>query len=168
MRPKKPETTRSGDLFRARLHQIVNLKHELAQLARQIDWDWIDGKIAVLDNAIDPATGMLVARAEFANADEALWPGQLCDLRIRLRMDNDLVTVPREAVQIGQKGNYVFVVEADVAKMRVVKTGREQSGRVVIQEGVKPGETVVVDGANLLKNDAAISVRPATPKPGAS
>jgi IS5 family transposase len=48
MRPKKPETTRSGDLFRARLDQIINLKHELAQLAGQIDWDWIDGEIAPL------------------------------------------------------------------------------------------------------------------------
>src|SRR5260370_14267212 len=48
MRPKKPETTRSGDLFRARLDQIINLKHELAQLAGQIDWDFIDGEIASL------------------------------------------------------------------------------------------------------------------------
>jgi IS5 family transposase len=48
MRPKKPETTRSGDLFRARLDQIINLKHELAQLAGQIDWDFIDGEIAPL------------------------------------------------------------------------------------------------------------------------
>src|SRR5271169_779129 len=48
MRPKKPETTRSGDLFRARLDQIINLKHELAQLAGKIDWDWIDGEIAPL------------------------------------------------------------------------------------------------------------------------
>ena len=47
MRPKKPETTRSGDLFRARLDQIINLKHELAQLAGQIDWDFIDGEIAI-------------------------------------------------------------------------------------------------------------------------
>ena len=46
MRPKKPETTRSGDLFRARLDQIINLTHELAQLAGKIDWDWIDGEIA--------------------------------------------------------------------------------------------------------------------------
>jgi hypothetical protein len=43
MRPKQPETTRSGDLFRARLDQIINLKHELAQLAGQVDWDFIDG-----------------------------------------------------------------------------------------------------------------------------
>jgi transposase, IS5 family len=48
MRPKKPETTRSGDLFRARLDQIINLKHKLAQLAGQIDWDFIDGEIAPL------------------------------------------------------------------------------------------------------------------------
>ena len=44
MRPKKPETTRSGDLFRARLDQIINVKHELAQLAGRIDWGWIDGE----------------------------------------------------------------------------------------------------------------------------
>ena len=48
MRPKKHETTRSGDLFRARLDQIINLKHELAQLADAIDWDWLDGEIAPL------------------------------------------------------------------------------------------------------------------------
>src|ERR1700730_2576516 len=48
MQPKKREKTRSGDLFRARLDQIINLKHELAQLAGQIDWDWIDGEIAPL------------------------------------------------------------------------------------------------------------------------
>src|SRR6187431_1156460 len=48
MRPKKHDTTRSGDLFRARLDQIINLKHELAQLAGAIDWDWIDGEIAPL------------------------------------------------------------------------------------------------------------------------
>ena len=48
MRPKKHETTRSGDLFRARLDQIINLKHELAQLADSIDWDWIDDEIAPL------------------------------------------------------------------------------------------------------------------------
>src|SRR5664280_3451899 len=48
MRPKKPETTRSGNLFRARLNQIINLKHELAQLAGEIDWDFIDGEIAPL------------------------------------------------------------------------------------------------------------------------
>ena len=48
MRPKKPETTRSGDLFRARLDQIINLKHELAQIAEKVDWQFIDGEVAPL------------------------------------------------------------------------------------------------------------------------
>jgi hypothetical protein len=48
MRPKKHQTTGSTDLFRARLDQIINLKHELAQLADKIDWDWIDGEVAPL------------------------------------------------------------------------------------------------------------------------
>ena len=56
MRPKKPETTRSGDLFRARLDQIINLRHELAQLAGQIDWDFIDGEIAPLYSDKGPAS----------------------------------------------------------------------------------------------------------------
>jgi multidrug efflux system membrane fusion protein len=113
----------------------------------------------VLDNAIDPATGMLIARAEFANTDEALWPGQLCDIQVTLRTDDNLTTVPREAVQIGQKGNYVFLVDGEKARMRLVKVGREQDGRTVIVEGLKPGETVAVDGANLLSEGAQISVR---------
>ena len=48
MRPKKHRTTGSGDLFRARLDQIINMKHELVQLAGKVDWDWIDGEIALL------------------------------------------------------------------------------------------------------------------------
>ena len=48
MRPKQPETRSEGDLFRARLDQIINMKHELVQLAAQIDWSWIDGEIAPL------------------------------------------------------------------------------------------------------------------------
>ena len=128
---------------------------------------WIEGKVAVLDNTIDPATGMLVARAEFANTDEALWPGQLCDVKVRLRMDENLTTVPREAVQIGQMGTYVFVANGDKAALRVVRIGREQGGRTVILEGVKPGETLVVDGANLLRDGTDIAVRQPQAKPDA-
>ncbi|MFT4098095.1 MAG: efflux RND transporter periplasmic adaptor subunit [Rhodoblastus sp.] len=128
---------------------------------------WIDGKVAVLDNTIDPATGMLIARAEFPNADEALWPGQLCDLKVRLRMDENLTTVPREAVQIGQKGNYVFVADGGKATLRVVKIGREQGGRTVVLDGVKAGEAVVVDGANLLRDGADIIIRQPEAKPDA-
>jgi RND family efflux transporter MFP subunit len=124
---------------------------------------WIAGKVSVIDNTIDPATGMIIVRAIFNNEDETLWPGQLCDLRVTLRQDQNLVVVPREAVQVGQRGSFVFVAEGGVAKSRNVELGREQDGLVVIQNGVKPGEQLVVGGASMLANDAAITVAPAAP-----
>ena len=68
MRPKKHETTGLSDLFRARLDQIINLKHELVQLAGKIDWDWLDHEIAPLysDKAWD--RGPLCVRAAAAQA----------------------------------------------------------------------------------------------------
>src|ERR1700731_1992663 len=79
MRPKKPETTRSGDLFRARLDQIINLRHELAQLAGQIDWDFIDGEIAPLySDKGRPgiptrfAIGLLLLKHIYGLSDEAV------------------------------------------------------------------------------------------------
>src|SRR4029077_13824329 len=79
MRPKKHETTRSGDLFRARLDQIINLKHELAQLAGAIDWDWIDGEIAPLYSekgrpGIETrfAVGLLLLKHIYGFSDEAV------------------------------------------------------------------------------------------------
>ena len=82
MRPKKPETTRSGDLFRARLDQIINLKHEPAQLAGQIDWDFIDGEIAPLySDKGRPGIptrfviGLLLLKQIYGLSDEAIGKG---------------------------------------------------------------------------------------------
>ena len=129
---------------------------------------WIDGgSVTVLDNMIDSATGSLVVRGSFANADATLWPGQLCDARVTLRTEPNVVSAPREAVQIGQRGNFVFVVDNGVARLRPVKAGRDQDGRVVILEGLNGAETLVVDGANLLTDGAKVEVR-GEPKKDAS
>ena len=84
MRPKKHETTRSGDLFRARLDQIINLKHELAQLAGAIDWDWIDGEIAPLYSekgrpGIETrfAIGLLLLKHIYGLSDEGVCAGSM-------------------------------------------------------------------------------------------
>lgn len=129
---------------------------------------WIDGgAVTVLDNMIDSATGSLVVRGSFANADATLWPGQLCDARVTLRTEPNIVSAPREAVQIGQRGNFVFIVENGVAKLRPVKAGRDQDGRVVILEGLSGNESLVVDGANLLTDGAKVEIR-GEPKKDAS
>jgi RND family efflux transporter MFP subunit len=126
------------------------------------------GKVAVLDNTIDPATGTIAIRAIFENAKEILWPGQLCNVRVIVRVDPDVVSVPRTATQSGQKGNFVFVVENGVAKVRAVKVGRTQDNRDIILEGLKGGETVVVDGAQLLIDGSRVDIRNGQSKKGAS
>ncbi len=122
------------------------------------------GTIAFVENAIDPATGTITVRARFDNADEFLWPGQLCNLRIALRTEKNVVSVPRNATQAGQVGNFVYVVENGVARMRPVTIARSHDGRDVVSEGLKGGESVVVEGALSLVNGARVEPRPATAK----
>ena len=117
------------------------------------------GKIAVLDNTIDAATGTIMVRALFENADDVLWPGQLCSVRVTLRIDPDVVSVPRSATQSGQQGNFVYIVENGIARSRKVNVGRFQDGRDVILEGLKGGETVVSDGALLLIDGSRVDIR---------
>ena len=117
------------------------------------------GKIAVLDNTIDAATGTIMIRAIFENADDVLWAGQLCNVRVTLRVDPDVVSIPRTATQSGQQGNFVFLIENGVARSRKVSVGRFQDGRDVILEGLSGGETVVSDGALLLIDGSRVEIR---------
>ena len=119
----------------------------------------VQGKVALIDNAVDPATGSISARAQFDNQNELLWPGQLCNVRVTLRSEADTVTVPREAVQAGQSGNFVYVIEEGTAKLRPVTVARIQDGESIITEGLKGGESVVIDGALALSNNAKVEVR---------
>lgn len=118
-----------------------------------------EGKVAVIDNSIDATTGTITARALFENAGETLWPGQLCNVRVTLRTEPDVVTVPRVAVQNGQNGNFVFIVVDNVAKSRRVRVTRTQDDDAIIAEGLSGDETVVVDGANLLAENSRVDVR---------
>lgn len=114
----------------------------------------VEGKIAVIDNTVDATTGTIQMRALFDNADEALWPGALCQIRVTLRVDPEALTVPREAIQNGQSGPFVFVIEEAVARARPVAVDRTIDGKVVLTSGLKGGEAVVVDGALLLTDGA--------------
>lgn len=128
----------------------------------------IDGTIEVLDNTIDTTTGTITARASFDNPSELLWPGILCNVRVTLRVDENAVSVPREAVQTGQRGTYVFAIENGVAKQVPVTAERSIDGRTVILSGLKGDETVVTDGHSQLVNGARVipAQAPAVPAAG--
>ena len=117
------------------------------------------GKLALVDNSVDPATGTIVARAIFDNADELLWPGQLCNLTLTVGAEPNSVVVPREAVLIGQNGNYVFTVADGLAHIQPVEVGRTQEGETIILKGLAGDETVVVDGALLLTEGVKVAAR---------
>lgn len=106
-----------------------------------------DGRLQFLDNTVDNATGTVMLRALVDNTGRKLWAGQFITIRLILGTDKDAVLVPNEAVQLGQKGQFVFIVTADQkAELRLVKTGNRQGDLVVIRDGVKAGERVVTAG----------------------
>jgi RND family efflux transporter MFP subunit len=119
----------------------------------------VTGKISVIDNTVDAATGTISLKGEFVNADEILWPGQLCNVRVTLRTEPEVVTIPRIATQSGQIGNFVYVVENGVARVRPIKVGRFQDGRDVILDGLKGGETIVSDGGLLLADGIRVDIK---------
>jgi RND family efflux transporter MFP subunit len=125
-----------------------------------------EGKLAILDNSVDANTGTIVARAIFDNADEKLWPGQLCNLELTIRIEPNQVVVPREAIQIGQNGNFVFTIVDGKAHVQPVEAGRTQDGDTVVLAGLKGDESVVVDGALLLIEGSKVEIR--NPPKGAS
>jgi multidrug efflux system membrane fusion protein len=104
------------------------------------------GELSFIDNAIDTTTGTLKLKATFPNEDRRLWPGQFATTTLTLDSPNALV-VPAAAVQNGQKGQYVFVVKADLtAEERPVTIERTTEDDAVIASGLQDGETVILDG----------------------
>lgn len=105
------------------------------------------GKLTVIDNVVDTATGTIHLKATFENTDGLLWPGQFVTAVLTLDTISGATVVPAEAVQAGQQGQFMYVVKPDNhVEMRIVKVGRQFGNRTVIESGVKPGENVVTDG----------------------
>jgi len=125
------------------------------------------GRVQVLDNTIDPQTGTIAVRAVFENADERLWPGTLGAVTLTLRTEDNVVAVPSEAVQAGQAGQFVFILQKDgdreIAKVRPVKVARTVDGESIIASGLDGGETVVLDGQLSLRDGTRVRIRPAGP-----
>ena len=123
------------------------------------------GTLAFIDNTVTPESGTVQLKAEFPNADQALWPGQFVDVVLVIRERPDSVVVPAPALQTGQQGNYVYVVTADrKAEMRPVEVAFELDGQAVIESGLSGGETVVVEGQLRLTNGTKVDPKPAPVK----
>lgn len=119
-----------------------------------------DGTLSFIDNAVNANTGTFELKGLFPNAHERLWPGQFVDVTLTLSERPDTIVVPSQAVQTGQDGTFVFVVEHDMsAKPRPVVVGDSLGGQTVIERGLKPGETVVTDGQLRLFPGAKVKIK---------
>jgi RND family efflux transporter MFP subunit len=117
------------------------------------------GNVAFIENSVDPQTGTILVRALFDNKDEKLWPGTLANIRVSLRVDRDMVTVPTEAVQNGQRGDFVFTIDNGKAFAKEVTVVRSMDGETIVAKGIEPGETVVTDGQLSLRNNALVDIK---------
>ncbi len=120
------------------------------------------GKLSFVDNGVDTTSGTIVLKGRFDNRDGRLWPGQFVAVELQLFVQEGATLVPDAAVQVGQDGPFVFVVDAqNKAEVRPVVTVRSVGSRVVIAKGVQAGERVVTDGQSRLVPGAAVEIRPA-------
>jgi len=120
------------------------------------------GMLTLIDNTVDAQTGTIHLKGTFDNAHRLLWPGQFVDVVLQLGSTQNATVIPAQAVQAGQKGQFVYVVKKDeTVEPRVVSIARTIEDKVLIDTGVKAGETVVTDGQMMLFPGAHVKVVPA-------
>lgn len=141
-----------------KLHLQQNqLHYPVIALARDNTNVLATGELAVVDNQIDPTTGTIKLKANFANESLRLWPGEFVNTRLLLTTRTNGVVVPASVVQRGPEGPFAFVVQNDdTAKMRPLKVAEIANGEALIDDGLEPGELVVVDGQYKLQDGAQI------------
>ena len=115
--------------------------------------------LTFVDNQVDATTGTILLKGTFENTARRLWPGQFVNVVLTLSVQTDALVVPSQAVQMGQQGQFVFVVKADkTVEARPVAVDRESAGESVIAKGLAVEETVVTDGQLQLVNGTKVEV----------
>ncbi|MBV9861642.1 MAG: efflux RND transporter periplasmic adaptor subunit [Alphaproteobacteria bacterium] len=116
-----------------------------------------EGRLTLIDNAIDQTTGTIRLKATFDNRDERLWPGAFANLRLVLSIRQNVTTVPAQAVQDGPNGSYVYMVKPDeTVQRRAVEVASIQDGIAVVTKGLSPAERIVVEGQYRLTEGAKV------------
>jgi multidrug efflux system membrane fusion protein len=117
------------------------------------------GQVTTVDNQIDTTTGTVKIRALFDNLDDKLFPNQFVNTRLLIKSLNGVVAAPLTAVQRSATGDYVYVIGSDDrAFVRKVELGAQDDSRVVVISGLAPGDRVVVDGADRLRDGADVFI----------
>ena len=119
-----------------------------------------DGALQTFDSQIDPTTGTIKLRAEFPNQDRALYPNQFVNIRLLIDTHKDVTTISTAGVQRGVPGTFVYLINGDdTVSVRPVKLGITDGDRVEVLSALTPGDRIVIDGADKLREGAKIVIR---------
>jgi multidrug efflux system membrane fusion protein len=125
----------------------------------------LSGRLIFIDNAVDPSTGTIRLRAEFENAEAALWPGQFVNVSVQLYEQPDAIVIPSQAVQSGPDGQYVYVVGGDLlVELRRVKVLRTDGEQAIVASGLAKGERVVTRGQLRLGPKTRVQIGKSAPE----
>lgn len=129
-----------------------------------------DGTLSVVNNQVDSTSGTVRLKAVFDNKDHALWPGLSVSTRLLIKTVKDAVVVPDDAVKRGNNGLYAYVVNADnKAEQRKLSVGRSTDGRTLVEQGLAPGDRVIVGGQYKVQDGSTVSFKvAAADQPGAA
>jgi multidrug efflux system membrane fusion protein len=120
----------------------------------------IKGTLSFVDNGVDTTTGSVTLKARFQNEESLLWPGQFVPVQLELYRQAGAVLVPTPAIQTGQDGAFVFVIDKDrKAQVQPVTAGRQVGDQTVVERGLAGGEQVVVDGQSRLTVGASVEIK---------
>ena len=160
-------------IFTAPEEQLPQIKDALAAGAPKTIAYSTDGKrvlsegtLALINNQVDTTSGTIRLKAIFENKDHGLWPGQSVSTRLLVSTLNDAVVVPDDAVKHGTSGLYAYIVNQDSkAELRKIKTGKSIDGKTVIEDGLTPGERVIVAGQYRVQPGSVVTTRVAESEP---
>ena len=139
---------------------VVNHENGVGELDR--------GSLVFIDNAVNTSTGTVMLKARMPNQHEQLWPGQYVDVEMQLAVQKDAVVIPQSAVQTGQNGNFVYVVQDGNATVRDIKVDRQVGDLAVIASGLHGGEQVVTLVPRELRPDMKVEALGADATPPAT
>jgi multidrug efflux system membrane fusion protein len=123
------------------------------------------GRLAVINNMVDQATGTIQLKASFENSANTLWPGQSVSTQLLLQTLQNVVVIPEDAVQRGPKGYFTYVVDNnDKAAMKDIKVEHIAGGRAVITAGIQSGDRLVVSGQYRLQNGSTVAANDLSPR----
>ena len=150
--------------------QRLNAHGPLIVEASNGDGAPLEGQLDFIDNTVDATTGTIRLKAAFPNTDNALWPGQFVNVRVRLRVEKDKTLVPDSSIQNGLDGKYVWLAKAGIATMvpvTVLRTYKPEKGpeQAIVDSGIRPGDTIVSEGQLRLTPGAHIALLNAPSEP---